>query len=60
MPSRKPQVGDRAFHKGGLDTRTVTRVEKVGGRWFVGLHISDTCEAWPCPAANYTFTADKR
>jgi hypothetical protein len=59
MPKRHPQVGDRAHHKMGLDSREVTRVEVVDGRWMVGLFISETCEAWPCPAGNYTFTAPR-
>lgn len=45
------QAGDIAHHKGGLDSRVVTRVE---GR-MIGLQIG-TVEAWPCPRANYTFT----
>lgn len=56
MPARKPQVGDRAHHRGGLDSRTVTRVEMVDGQWFVGLEIGSV-EAWPCPAINYRFAA---
>lgn len=52
IPATQVQPGDIAHHNGGLDPRVVTRVE---GR-MVGLRISDDCEAWPCPRANYTFT----
>lgn len=55
--SRPPKVGQWADHKSNaLDPREVVRVEKIGGRWWVGLAIgSDT--AWPCPASNYTYSA---
>ena len=61
MPGRKPQVGDIAHHKGGLDPRRVVRVGRAvpadydRERLCVGLQIG-TVEAWPCPASNYTFT----
>ena len=60
MSRRSPQVGDRAHHRGGLDSRTVTRVGYIPGdrKKYVGLQIG-TVEAWPCAASNYTFEAPK-
>lgn len=51
----KPKIGDRAWHKDGLDPREVIRIE---GK-YIGLRIGNT-EAWPCPAKNYTYTTPEK
>ena len=52
--ARGPKPGDRAWHKDGLDPRTVVRVLEVNGQPHVTLDFWGN-ESSPMPAANYDF-----
>lgn len=52
MAKRKPQVGDLAWHKEGLDPRPVSAVSENGKA--VKLTIGSIETAW-VPAENYDF-----
>ena len=52
MAKRKPQVGDMAWHKGGLDPRPVAEVSGDGKKVRLTIHTIVT--DW-VPASNYDF-----
>ena len=57
MAKRKPQVGDMAWHKGGLDPRPVAKVSEDGKE--VKLTIGSIETAW-LRADNYDYEENSK